>query len=193
MTGAQVLDAVELALVEHFGHAPQRASVSFVGVDPIEVLRFAPRAGERAYVSLGMARSPMTSAAAPALEQDGPRAELLMRVHDDANRFGDVWRQLAVLAAAPAVEGLVYRDGASVDLGQPLAPGSRCAGVLAVAATSVPAIDTIEGLVTVFEVLPATGAELGWARAKGTDALRELWAAQRTDLLDLGRGPVALG
>src|SRR6476619_1259505 len=143
MTGAQVLDAVERALVEHFGHTPRRASVSFVGVDPIEILRFAPRADERAYVSLGMARSPMTSAAASEHDQDGPRAELMLRVRDDTHRYADVWRQLAVLAAAPAVEGLVYRDGASVDLGRPLAPGSRCTGVVAASVPEVPTIETV--------------------------------------------------
>ncbi len=193
MTGAQVLEAVELALVEHFGRSPQRASVSFVGVDPIEVLRFARPAGEWTFVSLGMARSPMTSAAAPVLEQSGPRAELLLRVRDEANRFSDVWRQLALLAAAPAVEGVVYRDGASIDLGRPLAPGSRCAGIVAVPAPGMPVIETAEGRVTVFEALPATGSELAWARARGTGALRELWAAQRTDLLDLNRGSLTLG
>ena len=55
---SDVLPTVEAALVEHFGHRPQRASVSFVGVDPIEVLRFEPIPGERAYVSLGMSPAP---------------------------------------------------------------------------------------------------------------------------------------
>src|SRR5437764_13038837 len=74
---SDVLTAVEAALVDHFGHRPARASVSFVGVDPIEVLRFEPIPGERAYVSLGMARHPMTGAAASVLAENGPRAELL--------------------------------------------------------------------------------------------------------------------
>ncbi len=193
MTGAQVLDAVEQVLVESFGHVPTRASVSFVGVDQIEVLRFAPDPGEWVYVSLGMARLPMTSATATVQAQDGPRAELLLRVRDDADWYSDVWRQLAVLAAGPAVEGLVYRDGASVDLGQPLAARSRCSGIVAATMPDLPAIDTANGPVVVFQALPATAAELAWARARGTDALRELWAAQRTDLLDLGRSSVALG
>ena len=60
MIAADVLAAVDAALAEHFGHRPQRASVSFVGVDPVEVLRFEPIPGERAYVSLGMSGRPMT-------------------------------------------------------------------------------------------------------------------------------------
>ena len=40
-----------------------RASVSFVGVDPIQVLRFEPIPGELAYLTLGMSALPMTAAA----------------------------------------------------------------------------------------------------------------------------------
>ncbi len=46
---------------------------------------------------------------------------------------GDLWRRLAVLAAGPVVEGVVYADGMSVDLGEPLDPSSLCTGGLIVA------------------------------------------------------------
>ena len=36
-------DTLVTALSEHFGQRPARASVSFVGVEPIEVLRFEPQ------------------------------------------------------------------------------------------------------------------------------------------------------
>jgi hypothetical protein len=192
MTDAQVLGAVERALVERFGQLPQRASRSFLGVEPIDVLRFAPAPDERAYVTLGMARRPMTSPTATVTDVDGPRAELLLMVRDPSDSAADVWRHLAVLAAAPAVEGLVYRDGASVDLGRPLVPGSSCVGIVAAAPAEVPPITTPEGPVTILHALPATGAELAWCRARGTRALRDRWTAHRTDLLDLGRASVRL-
>jgi hypothetical protein len=40
--------------------------------------------------------------------------------------------------------------------------------------------------------LPATSAELAWARVHGAAPLEELWRAQECDLLDLGRQPVDL-
>jgi hypothetical protein len=186
-----VLVAVEQALVEHFGSRPQRASVSFVGVDPIELLRFEPIPGERAYLSLGMARHPMTGAAESVVAAGGPRAELMLHVRDPTDRHADIWRRLAVLAAAPAVEGVVYTGGMSVDLGEALAPGSACTGVL-VAESGVAAIDAGDGPVSILQVVPATSTELAWCRVRGSAALRERWAQSGTDLLDLGRRAVAL-
>ena len=99
---SDVLAAVEAALVEHFAHRPQRASVSFVGVESIEVLRFEPVPGERAFVSLGMSRHPMTGAAELVQAADGPRAELMLHVHDPTDQYADVWRKVAVLAPSKA-------------------------------------------------------------------------------------------
>src|ERR1700722_17246698 len=103
-----VLAEVDQALSEHFSEQPRRASISFVGVEPITVLRFEPVPGELVYVSLGMSRRPMSSASDSTVDPSGPRAELAFTVLDSANRFQDVWRRLAVLAAAPVVEGVVY-------------------------------------------------------------------------------------
>lgn len=182
---------VEQTLADHFGQRPTRASVSFVGVEPIEVLRFEPIPGERAYVSLGMSRHPMTAAAEMFVGADGPRAELMVHIHDNPAHGEILWRQLAVLAAAPAVEGVVYVAGMTVDLGQPLAPGSRCTGGLVVE-SPLAAIDTADGTVAVLQILPATSTELAWCRVHGAPALRERWASTRADLLDLGRRAVAL-
>jgi hypothetical protein len=186
------LAAIELTFCEHFGQQPVRASVSFLGVDPIEILRFEPIPGERAYLSLGMARHPMTSAADSTLAAGGPRAELMLHVDDPADRFVEVWRQLAVLAAAPAVEGVVYREGMTVDLGQPLVAGSSCTGVVLVE-SPLPDIETEAGTVAVLLAIPAAQNELAWARVKGSPVLRERWAERGTDLLDLSRVPVDLG
>lgn len=180
------LDAVEAAARRHFGHPPHRASVSFVGVDPIEVLRFQPTPGERVYLSLGMARLAMTSASARVREPDGPRAELMMHVRDGAEEYRDVWRQLAVLAAAPAVEGIVYTVGMTVDLGRVMATGSRCTGCVVIEAPIGP-VPAVTGPVAVLQVVPATATELAWCRVHGSRELRRRWTDQGTDLLDLGR------
>lgn len=190
------LAAVERACTQHFGHSPTRASISFLGVEPIEVLRYEAAPGEWAYVTLGMSRRPMTPATADVLATSGPRAELLLQVRRSVESGGDsladVWRQLAVLAAAPAVEGVVYTPGMTVDLGAPLAPGSRCTGGL-IAESGVPPVPTDAGVTQILSVLPATPTELAWCRVHGAEALRERWREQETDLLDLVRAAARLG
>jgi hypothetical protein len=181
------LEAVDAALAAHFAHRPLRASVSFVGVDPIEVLRFEPIPGERAYVSLGMSRHPMTGADSEVLNAAGPRAEVMLHLRDEQDAFAEVWRQVALLAAAPVVEGVVYRAGMTVDLGQPLAAGSACTGVVVVESP----LATIDG-VDVLQLVPATHTELAWCRVHGSAELQRRWNEQRTDLLDLGRSAVDL-
>jgi hypothetical protein len=188
---SDVLAAVEAALVEHFAHQPQRASVSFVGVEPVEVLRFEPVPGERAYVSLGMSRHPMTGAGELLQAADGPRAELMLHLHDPTDEHAEVWRKLAVLAAAPAVEGVVHTPGMSLDLGEPLAADSVCTGVL-ITESPLTDIATDAGPVAVLQAVPATATELAWCRVRGSAALRERWTDAHTDLLDLARRAVAL-
>jgi suppressor of fused protein SUFU len=191
VTGGDDLAVVEAALVEHFGQQPTRASVSFVGVEPIEILRFEPVPGQRAYLTLGMSRHPMTEATQAVMAEDGPRGELMLEVRDPIDAFADVWRRLAVLAAAPVVDAVVYRPGMTVDLGEPIVPGSRCTGVM-VSESVLAAVETPSGPVEVFDVRPATATELAWCRVRGAPALRERWTSARTDLLDLGRAAVSL-
>jgi hypothetical protein len=186
-----VLESVAAALGDHFGQPPAVASVTFLGVEPIDVLRFEPIPGEIAYLSLGMSRHPMTASDQVVVSGDGPRAELMLSVRAD-ERFTDVWRRLAVLAAAPAVEGVVYVPGMTVDTGEPLAPGSRCTGGV-VQQSAVDAVATSAGAVQIYAVVPATSTELAWSRVHGTDALVQRWHEARTDLLDLARNAVQLG
>lgn len=186
------LTAVETALVRHFGHRPQRASVSFVGVDPIEILRFEPIPGERAYLSLGMSRHPMTAAAETVQSSDGPRAELMLHLNDPTDAYAEVWRRLAVLAASPAVEGVVYTDGMTVEVGEVLAPGSVCVGVVVIDSPVEPVPVGPGAAVQILQAVPATSTELAWARVRGSAALRERWAEHDVDLLDLARRPVPL-
>jgi Suppressor of fused protein (SUFU) len=191
VTDPGALAAVERALTMHFGQAPQRASMSFLGVEPIEVLRFEAIPGELAYLTLGMSRRPMSAASSDVVRPHDPRAELMLHVRE-VTAHADAWRQLAVLAAAPAVEGVVYSIGMTVDLGHPLASGSRCSGVVVVESALAP-IDTEVGPVDVLQVTPATSTELAWSRVHGSGALRERWSAQLIDLLDLGRRSAELG
>jgi hypothetical protein len=185
------MTTVERALRDHFGHEPARASVSFLGVAPIEVLRFEPAGAERAFVSLGMSSRPMTAATETVVTSVGPRAELMLWIHDAATSYRDVWRQVAVLAASPVVEGIVVTPGMTIDTGQPLATGSRCTGGLIVP-SAIPEIRTESGIVQVLQLLPATSAELAWCRVHGGDALRARWIDGQVDLLELGRATVSL-
>lgn len=187
MPHADPLADISAHLAGHFAQVPARASLSFVGVDPIDVLRFEPIPGERAYVSLGMSRHPMTGANEEVLAGDGPRAELLLHLRDPLDAHGDVWRNVALLAAAPAVEGVVYKPGMSIDLGAPLSSSSICTGVV-VTESPVAGVSDVE----VLQIVAATPAELAWCRVRGSAALLERWAASDTDLLDLARRGVAL-
>lgn len=182
---------MDAALCRHFGQQPQRASISFVGVAPIEVLRFEPIPGERAYLTLGMSRQPMSDPANSVLDETGPRAELMLHIRDAIDEHADVWRQFAVLAAAPVVEGVVYAAGVTVDLGRALVAASRCTGGVVVA-SALTAITTRAGEVSVLQVLPATPSELAWARVRGSNELLARWAEREVDLLDLTRPQVDL-
>jgi len=184
-----LLAEVEQSYRRYFEVAPVRASVTFLGVQPIEILRYGRgSAGPDALndlVSLGMARNPM-SGGTEATEV-GPRAELLLSVRGAVDH---VWRRLAVLAAAPVVEGVVYQAGGRIDLGEAWSPGSRCTGALL---TESP-IGTVTAAepVQILTVVPACGTELAWARVHGTESLRQLWASAGVDTADLLRSPVAL-
>ena len=118
----------------------------------------------------------------------GSRAELVMRVR---HLGGEVWRRLAVLAAAPVVEGVVYSDGMTVDLGTPLDTGSRCTGAL-VDRSDLPDSSTSVGPVGFLHLLPATSTELAYSRVHGSAALQDRWSSAETDLLDLRRLSVGL-
>lgn len=184
-----VLQLVEAAYRQHFEVVPARASVSFLGVEPIEILRYPDGATDH-YLSLGMSRHAMADPNEFVIEADSaPRAELLLSA---AGRPDSLFRTLAVLAAAPAVEGVVYQVGNRVDLGEPLCAGSRCTGGVLGAAELQPI--EIPGLaaVHVLQLLPATQTELAWARVHGSEQLQQRWLAAGTDLTDLLRDPVAL-
>jgi hypothetical protein len=200
---ADVSKRVEAHLCSALGEPDARASVTFLGTERIDVLRFLAQdadgqgdGGIVRYVTLGMSAAPMTDpAAALADPERGPRAELILSVRIGAARTDEVLRPLAVLAASPQVEGVVVAPGASLDVGEPLWPGAPF--------TSVPVAES-GGLVGDLELdaplepvrflplLPMTPNEAAWKRARGAEALEERWLRHGTDLRDPLRGPVPL-
>ena len=100
---------------------PATAKVTFLGAEPIEVLRFGPGTdGLLHYLSVGCSRHPMvdpTSVVADPLY--GPRAEVVLRLRDPGPVLR-LARSLAILAATPAVDGVVLTEDALIDLGSPL-------------------------------------------------------------------------
>ena len=109
-----VLAEVRAHLHAHFARAgiagePDVASVTFLGTAPYEILRFGPDdRGVIHYVSLGCSRDPMTDPADIAADPvRGPRAEVVVTLRGPSPV--GLARSVAVLAAAPAVEGLVDR------------------------------------------------------------------------------------
>jgi hypothetical protein len=187
--GDRILTLVEAHLLSVLGGDSGRASVSFVGTDRIDVMRFGPdAAGLVRYVTVGMSRAPMTDASADVLSTDGPRAELLLTVRGAQD---SALQPLAVLAASPAVEGLVIRPGARLDLQRPLWSGSSYTAVLVGQADgAVPSLD--DPAVDIFPLLPMTANENAWARVHGSDALTDRWLHSGTDLRDPQRRAVAL-
>ncbi len=184
------LSLVEAAYRQHFEVAPQRASISFLGVEPIDILRY-DDGPESHLLSLGMARYPMAPASDTVVDAaTAPRGEVMVTIRAGQD---EVWRRLAILAAAPAVEGAVYGVGGRVDLGEPLVPGSRCVGGVLRASGLEPV--SVEGIadIEIFRFIPATATELAWAKVHGTQALHDRWLAHSVDLSDLFRDPVDLG
>ena len=129
---ADVRTLVDSRLRETLGEPGARASVTFLGTERIEVLRFVDAdAGTVRYATLGMSSAPMTDPAEVLADPErGPRAELLLTVRAGIADTDKVLRPLAVLAASPQVEGVVVAPGASLDTGEPLWPGAPFTSVL---------------------------------------------------------------
>ncbi len=192
MDGDGVLLLVEAHLVSVLGHDSGRAGVSFLGTEPVDVLRFGPdAAGLVRYATVGMSRSPMADPGTDLVAQHGPRAELLLSVQGPQD---SVLRRLAVLAASPAVEGVVLSRGSGLDLGEQLWDGSRFTAVLVSEPGGlVPDLELDgEDPVRFFPLLPMTPNEAAWKRVHGADALEERWLTQGSDLRDPNRPQVDL-
>ncbi|EST23401.1 Suppressor of fused domain protein [Streptomycetaceae bacterium MP113-05] len=195
---ARMVDVLQLAearLLSALGAPDARASVTFLGAERVQVLRFSDGDLLR-YATLGMSAAPMTDpAAALADHERGPRAELLLSVRAGLADTDKVLRPLAVLAASPQVEGVVVAPGASLDVGDPLWPRAPFSSVLVAEGGGLvedldldPPCDPVRFL----PLLPMTANEAAWKRVRGAAALEERWLAHGTDLRDPLRGAVPL-
>jgi hypothetical protein len=188
-----VLAKVRAQLREHFATTgitaePVEASVTFLGSERIDVLRFGPdEDGISHYVSLGCSRHPMfdpTEMVTDALH--GPRAEVVVELRGPSPK--GLVRSLAILAAAPAVEGLILEPDALVDLETPLWESAPFTAFL-LSGSDIDDVALAAPLppVTVLSATPITATEAAWVRLKGADAMRDAWQQDDVDVLDQGR------
>jgi hypothetical protein len=172
---------------------PDVASVTFLGAEPIEVLRFPPAAdGVVHYVSLGCSRHPMTDPTAMVTDPSrGPRAEVVLRLRNP----GPITRlahSLAVVAATPAVDGVVLTEDALIDLGSPLwdsrfGPAPFTAMLLGRSDIPDLPLQPPRDPVRFLSATPITATEAAWVRLKGAEAMREAWRSDDVDVLDPNR------
>ncbi|MDT7764877.1 MAG: hypothetical protein QOC63_4297 [Mycobacterium sp.] len=188
-----VLAEVRAHLREHFAGAgitakPDGASVTFLGSERIEILRFGPAPdGVSHYVSVGCSQHPMfdpTEMITDVLH--GPRAEVVVALRGPSPR--GLARSLAIVAAAPAVEGLILEPDALIDLETPLWESAPFTAFL-LDRSDIEDVTLTSPLppVTLLSATPITATEAAWVRLKGADAMREAWAQDGVDVLDPSR------
>jgi Suppressor of fused protein (SUFU) len=185
----QILDDVRAHLRGHFAVEPDSVSVTFLGAEPIEVLRFRCGAdGLVHYVSLGCSRYPMTDPTQILAEGlRGPRAEVVLRLRDAGPATG-LARSLAILAATPAVDGVVLAADALIDLGSPLWAHAPFTAVL-LGRSGIPDLPLAAPLdpVRFLSATPITATEAAWVRLKGAGAMRQAWENDGVDVLNPNR------
>jgi hypothetical protein len=183
----EVLAEVRARLRAHFARIgidgePAAASVTFLGAEAIDVLRFGPDAeGINHHVSLGCSRHPMLDPTAMVVDStSGPRAEVVVSLRGPTP--SGLARSVAVVAAAPSVEGLVLVPDALVDLETPLWEAAPFTAML-LGPSDIDDVDlpAPSDPVTILSATPITPTEAAWVRLKGADAMREAW---RTDGVD---------
>ncbi|MFF3566242.1 suppressor of fused domain protein [Nocardia jiangxiensis] len=188
-----VIESVRAAVLGHFAaSSADSASVTFLGLEPIEILRI-PDGEFVHYVTLGGARHPMTDPGAAVVDPErGPRAELVLTLRGGDAHTG-LTRALGVLIASPAVEGVVLQPDALLDLGEPLWHNAPFTAVL-LGPGDIPDLtlpDPAEP-VRFLAVSPITATEAAWVRLRGAPALREAWTEAGIDVRDPGRGAANL-
>jgi hypothetical protein len=181
---------VRAHLRNHFAGAgisaePDVATVTFVGVPPVEVLRFGPDPnGVIHYVSVGGSRHAWEHRP---LAGEGDPTEVVVSLRGPWVGAG-LARSVAVLAAAPAVEGLMPVPDALVDLGQPVWNTAPFTAFL----LGDSEIESFAG-VRFLQAIPVTPNEAAWVRLKGADAMRKAWQEDGVDVLDPARRASAPG
>lgn len=168
---------------------PDSASVTFVGVERMDVLRFGPdRSGVYHHVSLGCSRHPMADSSVAVIDPvRGPRAEVVLSLRAGPPGHG-LARSLAVIASTPAVDGVVLAPDLLVDLGSPLWQGAPFTAVL-LQDSGVPdlPLEPPRDAVRFLAAVPITATEAAWVRLKGAVAMRRAWADDGVDVLNPAR------
>ena len=192
------LDQVRAHLRGYFADAgiesePDSASVTFLGAETIDVLRFRSGAdGLMHYVSLGCSRYPMGDPTEILVDQlRGPRAEVVLCLRDPGPVTG-IGRSMAILAATPAVDGVVLAADALIDLGSPLwtRPSGRVPFTAVLLGRSdIPdlQLEPPRDPVNFLSATPITATEAAWVRLKGAEAMRQAWLNDGVDVLDPNR------
>ncbi len=167
---------------------PAEASVTFLGADRISVLRYGPDGGGvNHFVSVGCSRYPMVDPTNFVTDTEhGPRAEVVVSLRPPSP--AGLARSMAVLAAAPSVEGLVLEPDALIDLSGPLFEGAPFTAFLLGPSTidDVALPDPLSD-VTILQATPITPTEAAWVRLKGAEAMREAWRTDGVDVFDANR------
>ncbi|KIQ17171.1 Suppressor of fused protein (SUFU) [Rhodococcus sp. Leaf7] len=176
--------------------SPPSASITFLGLESLDVLLFAPGSDGVAHLAtVGCSRHPMADPSDMVTDsQRGPRAELVLSLRRMDEAVRDVWRTLATFAASPAVEGIVLVPDALLDAGEPLWPGAPFTAVLLSVDSGVPDLVLPEPYdpVTFLAAVPVTGTEAAWVRLRGAEALREAWTEAGIDVTDPRRSAASL-
>nr|WP_067688198.1 suppressor of fused domain protein [Nocardia jejuensis] len=188
------MDQVRAGVLGYFGvESADAATVTFLGLEPIEILRI-PSGEVVHYVTLGGARHPMADpTAALADPVRGPRAELVLTLRGGVGAGSGLTRALGVLVAAPAVEGVVLQADALLDLGEPLWANASFTAVL-LQDSDIPEVVLPEPAepVRFLTVVPITATEAAWVRIRGASALREAWTEAKIDVRDPDRAAAQL-
>lgn len=167
---------------------PVEASVTFIGAEPIDVIRFgvrdSPDSHATHYISLGCSRRPMVDPAELLADPvHGPRAEITVALRGPSPT--GLARSVAVVAAAPSVEGVVLEPDALVDLEAPLWQGAPFTAYL-LGRSEIGDVVLPEPLspVSVLSAIPITATEAAWVRLTGAGSMRDAWVADGVDPTD---------
>ncbi|MGB0970387.1 MAG: suppressor of fused domain protein [Mycobacterium sp.] len=190
---SDVLIRVRAHLRDHFTRMgivsePVEASVTFIGAEPIDVIRYGvrdnPDSHAAHYISLGCSRRPMVDPAELLADPvHGPRAEIAVALCGPPPV--GLARSVAVVAAAPSVEGVVLEPDALVDLEAPLWQGAPFTAFL-LGRSEIGDVVLPEPLspVSVLSAVPITATEAAWVRLRGAGSMRDAWVADGVDPTD---------
>ena len=193
------LTAQQKAAAVHFGQFPSQVGTTVAAVTPTTPPPAATSAAPASAPATQIAQVPTQSA--PSRSRPLSRAEQ-RRQRREAARLAraevvvslrppspvGLAKSIAVLAASPAVEGLVLEPDALIDLEAPLFEAAPFRAFLLgdSAIDDVPLPEPMSA-VRVLQATPITATEAAWVRLKGAEAMREAWRADGVDVFDAHR------